>query len=119
MNKIAGFMLLSFFAITDCKPEKSPWEGVWEMGRYYETMSGTLEITGCKDNTCFFDLNTANGAHTCSFSGDMDIKGNKATYREIVEDDFDNKEREFIVNFKLDEEKNIILIESIPAVKST
>ena len=110
MNKIAGFMLLICFAIAGCKPEKSPWEGVWEMGRYYNAVSGTLEIKNCRDNVCEVDLSTINGMHMCSFSGKMKTNGKEAEYHKIF-DFFENEPpKEAIVNFKLDEQKNIINI---------
>ncbi|MBQ8482371.1 MAG: hypothetical protein IJ532_07560 [Alphaproteobacteria bacterium] len=38
----------------------SPWEGKWEIGRYYNVFGGGLIIQNCQNNQCDFDISTAN-----------------------------------------------------------
>ena len=108
MRKLASFILLTIFVVA-CDKAKSPWKGVWIIDRYSNSTGGTLEIKNCKNDSCEFDLGTSSGLHTCSFGGRMAINGNEAEHKETVKD-YDDKEREFLVNFKLNQEKNIITV---------
>ena len=110
MNKIAGFMLLTFLVAVEAQA-KSPWEGVWIFDRYSHATGGTLKIENCKEDSCEFDLGTYNGAHICSFGGEIKIKGNTAEHRESTDFSEDGTDQEAVINFKLDEQKNIITVE--------
>lgn len=106
-------ILASFFAvISECcagKVANSAWEGVWLYKRYSQGTGGSLEITDCRSNLCNFSIGTFNGAHTCSIEGKLKIKNTHGEYKEknpYTED----SNKEAIVTFDLDIDKNIITV---------
>ena len=108
MKKITSFIFLTIFAAT-CAQAKSPFEGSWIIDRYSTATGGTLTIKNCKNDVCNFYLDTENGSHICSFEGEIKIKGNEGEYKTIVKNIFD-EDSEFLINFKLNHEKNIITV---------
>lgn len=67
MYKSFLFLFLLIFPIkAHCS---SPWEGEWEIGRYYNYSGGNLTIKNCQQDVCDFDIKTYNGAHLCGVDG--------------------------------------------------
>lgn len=108
MYKSFLFLFLLIFPIkAHCS---SPWEGEWEIGRYYNYSGGNLTIKNCQKGVCDFDIKTYNGAHMCGVDGQMKINGKTAQYHESMKISEDEKAEESTVNFQIDEEKNIITV---------
>ena len=87
----------------------SPWEGIWEYGRYAPAYGGSLEIKNCRDNKCDFRIITAHGAHLCNNDGVMEVDGNKAKY--VLKLDCGPEKKPEVTSFKLDPQKKTIEVD--------
>jgi hypothetical protein len=112
MRKITklAFFIFGLLVISAKSYSASPWEGRWEIGRYYNDFGGRLTIKNCQNNVCEFDIGTIHGSHTCSVDGKLKINGNKAQHYEIMEIFEGEVPKKVAINFQLDEKKNIITV---------
>lgn len=105
---ILGLILSLNSGVGAKETDNSIWNGIWEYQRYSK-LSGTLEITNCKDNQCHFNIKTANGAHVCNIEGKLKTDADKAEYRERIETS-ESKNEDIIITFELNTDRKIIKV---------